>query len=852
MLNANEPIHQFEPLWGSWHADELLGEGGYGKVYRIVRQDESGTFYSACKHITIPKNDAEVQNARQMGMDERSTYSYFGDMASRIVKEINIMYSLKGENNIVSYEDHMIVHREGSLKWDIFIRMELLFPLSTYVADNPMDPEEVRRLGIEICTALEACARVNVIHRDIKEGNVFLNSRGTFKLGDFGIARDLSGAQNNLSMRGTPAYVAPEVYNGQSYDATVDIYSLGLLMYKLINQGRYPFFPPASQPVTVEHNDRAFILRMQGAVPAWPVQGDDALRSAVMKAISFRPQDRFASATDMKAVLLGRKVVDVPVPVPVQVQAPSSPMDSTMAFDPTRTPGGASATQASYSPQAQFTPQTSYTPQGQFAPQNFEQTAGISPAPAGTGTGKGKLSGGAVAAIVAGGVLLVALVAVLLLGGGGGTFVIGSANKYEKATLYEKAGDYEEALALFEKIPAYEDSADHILSIKLIQIGQFVDSGDYSQAQAAIDALAAETLSSERQTDLSHQRARLLFYTGDFTGAFQEYNSLVSTNYGMTTYEDSLCAEICAIIAEDLSAEEAQTLLTDFSNDRTASVVVSQAVYDKAAAALESRAFDDAQVLFEALGNYKDSLELVRKSKYLKASAAMENGEYETAIELFSSVQSYEDASSLRDLCSYRLACEQFEQGDYSTSFDVLSDLILADFEPDDAFLQNNAAAIYAKAEEYYYSGQYYDAANGFITVYNYERSMDYLSLANLHASGVGADALETLLPLIGFADANDMLMENDDIAIAFLAGKWTCGSGDLSMRKNSNGGYTLSYGLPAFDFGDSFVFENSSCYFTNTSTGEHKEIYRFHILSEDKIEVYSTKSEKTYTMKRS
>ena len=88
MIYSDERIKQFEPLWGNWYAEELIGEGGYGKVYRIVRNDTGGVYYSACKHITIPKNESEIANARAMGMDDRALYSFFESMAQKILKEI--------------------------------------------------------------------------------------------------------------------------------------------------------------------------------------------------------------------------------------------------------------------------------------------------------------------------------------------------------------------------------------------------------------------------------------------------------------------------------------------------------------------------------------------------------------------------------------------------------------------------------------------------------------------------------------------------------------------------------------------------------------------------------------------
>lgn len=96
-------------------------------------------------------------------------HEYFEEMARQIIREIEIMYSLRGEENIVGYEDHMVLHEPNSLRWEIFIRMELLVPLGTYIRNNAITPEDVRRLGIEICNALEACDSYSIIHRDIKE-----------------------------------------------------------------------------------------------------------------------------------------------------------------------------------------------------------------------------------------------------------------------------------------------------------------------------------------------------------------------------------------------------------------------------------------------------------------------------------------------------------------------------------------------------------------------------------------------------------------------------------------------------------------------------------------------------------
>ena len=242
-------------VWPEWNEECVLGEGSFGKVDRAKRIEYGRTFYSAIKVITVPKSAQEIKYAKSQGMNDSEVYDYFRGLVDNLLNEISLMDNLKGAQNIVGIEDYKIIEHQGDIGWDIFIRMELLSPFDSFVSNPEFSQKDVIKLGLDICTALEVCERNNIVHRDIKPDNIFISRFGEYKLGDFGIARKLEATQANLSRKGTLNYMAPEVYKSESYGSNVDIYSLGLVLYTLLNNNRIAFLPAYTQPISYSDNE---------------------------------------------------------------------------------------------------------------------------------------------------------------------------------------------------------------------------------------------------------------------------------------------------------------------------------------------------------------------------------------------------------------------------------------------------------------------------------------------------------------------------------------------------------------------------------------------------------------------
>ena len=318
--------------WADWEIVRRLGGGSYGTVYEIRRERYGIVERAAMKVISFPKDAEEVEDQRRSGFTDESLVNSYRQQMQRFLDEYKLMLELKGGVNIVRCDDFQTVPHADGIGWDIFIKMELLTPLKKYLA-REITPEQTVKLGLDLCKALSLCREKDIIHRDIKPDNILVSDSGDFKLGDFGVAktaeRTMAGTRT-----GTPNFTAPEVYHNQPYGKSVDIYSLGMVLYWMLNRRVLPFLPLPPHMPSPDEMQEALLRRMRGEALPRPVDGSRALQDVVLKACAYRPEDRYATPEELRLALKAVRAADASAAdtIPdVQPAAPAAEPSSTDA-----------------------------------------------------------------------------------------------------------------------------------------------------------------------------------------------------------------------------------------------------------------------------------------------------------------------------------------------------------------------------------------------------------------------------------------------------------------------------------------------------------------------------------------
>jgi len=281
---------------GSWRLQRVLGAGGMGTVYFGERENQGVRQQAAIKLLTL----GHASEARRRFLDEQR-------MLARL-HHPNIAHLIEGG---VAADDTPYLALEYVEGVDLL----------TYANQRGLDAKARVRLFLDVCAAVEHAHQQLIVHRDIKPGNILVTGEGRVKLLDFGIGKLLDGLETVRDRTATGVrlftlgYAAPEQLRGEAVSTVTDLYSMGVVLYKLLT-GRLPFETSSNSAVDWER----IVLTEEPAPPSRRINVDAPrlttlahaggrawrgdIDAIVLKALRREPAQRYGSVADLRNDLL--------------------------------------------------------------------------------------------------------------------------------------------------------------------------------------------------------------------------------------------------------------------------------------------------------------------------------------------------------------------------------------------------------------------------------------------------------------------------------------------------------------------------------------------------------------------
>lgn len=314
--------HKYGPIWANLQTGELIGQGSFGNVWELLSDGKSTG--QVLKEVLVPPESAGgLIEARLQGLDEEGALLYYEGMKERALEEVLMMRHLFKYDEFVKIHDYKVCKLDkgqNDFGWMLFILMERLVPFKKKLIDEGITISELYRLGADMCRALIALKNEGILHRDIKPENIFYDAKSkSYKLGDFGISYYKARETEAKGQPGTLTYMSPEVYKGKRFSFEDDLYAVGMLLYKLLNDNRIPFLTGYPIPYSPIERNQAMNKRFQGeeippaSIYAWAESGKHPslvvkegelqraceLERIARRAIDANPNNRFGSVEEM-------------------------------------------------------------------------------------------------------------------------------------------------------------------------------------------------------------------------------------------------------------------------------------------------------------------------------------------------------------------------------------------------------------------------------------------------------------------------------------------------------------------------------------------------------------------------
>mgnify|MGYP004599601529 CR=1 FL=1 len=287
------------PLLSNMEVVECLSVRGAAAVY-VVKSTKSGQTY-ILKHISVPESQKQVDALMFTGAaaTKEDAQKYYEQVVSDYQTELSTLETLSSSPNLDCFRSYQIAPKEDGVGYDMYLLAEHRKTLVDYLNDNAMTRLCAVNLAMDLCSALLDLRQAGLIHRDVKPSNIYLSAQGHFLLGDLGIAKIEELKYCSIPENMLSSYSAPELFSLLgSIEPTTDIYSVGLILYRIFNGNHAPF---EDENTSAKAADRR---RITGEALPVPMYADYEISEIILKACAFKPEDRYQTPQELKDALV--------------------------------------------------------------------------------------------------------------------------------------------------------------------------------------------------------------------------------------------------------------------------------------------------------------------------------------------------------------------------------------------------------------------------------------------------------------------------------------------------------------------------------------------------------------------
>ena len=281
----------------SWQITGLIEKGVSEEYYLASKQIDTETHRSIITSYLIPEGgEFEIEEAIETRGSKEAANLYFRMMADEVLQKVQLIKRLSSCPNILTVREHVLSPASDGIGYVIYTRQNYARQLRASLQNREtVSEEDAVKFGIDICNALEAFEFMGLVERDINIDSILVDDNGNYLIGRFNSIVRSDGYSDDISV-GTRTWSAPEIVSNHSYDKRSSIYTLGLMMYWMLNGKKMPFQESGTSW------GEALYKRMSGeAFPRLDVS--DALNDVILKACAHDPEIRYQNAAQMRNVL---------------------------------------------------------------------------------------------------------------------------------------------------------------------------------------------------------------------------------------------------------------------------------------------------------------------------------------------------------------------------------------------------------------------------------------------------------------------------------------------------------------------------------------------------------------------